>query len=301
MAISQTRYYELKELPLGALARAIRGILDHFSIDATDIKFTANYGHGGTQEERSLTIEDIGAICAFSGNPDGLRFGFNDESQRWHFFSISEYHGLYFVHASAASAEATAKIFDIAQGILCLKQVPSPPTDEDERIDLIEQRLDEIEQRFTVTNDQLTCFLSYRFSDRSKLYALELTRFLELAGVNVVSGVGYEPRRVTDKVRARLNQPLDFLVYLMTPDGESMWTRDELAVALAKGHAVVLLVEAGAKVEQGLLGNWEYLEFQRDHISDSFVGILEALRFIRRERRSQTSREAEPTEQLNRE
>jgi hypothetical protein len=111
--------------------------------------------------------------------------------------------------------------------------------------------------------------------------ALELTRFLELLGVNVVTGAGYEPRRVDQKVIARLEQPLDFLIYLITADGESIWTRDELAFSLAKGYALVLLVESGTKIEKGLLGDWEYLEFEGNHIGDSFMGILEALHIYR--------------------
>jgi hypothetical protein len=152
--------------------------------------------------------------------------------------------------------------------------------------ELIEQRLKMLENKIKLPENKLSCFLSYRFNKRSKAIALELTRFLELLGVNVISGAGYEPRRVNEKVTARLNQPLDFLIYLITEDGESTWTRDELAYALGKGYALIIVVESGIKIDQGLMGNWEYLEYDADHISDAFVGILEALRYIKREKRA---------------
>lgn len=293
MSISQSRYYKWKTFELGAIGRAVREIINHFSLDVAEIKFTAKYDHDESTEERTLSIEDIGSICSFSGNPDGLCFGFNDEANRWNYFMIAASHDFLLFHVSSPVAETTAKMFDILQDKLGLSQVPSPP----DKSNLIEQRLTELEQRFTVTNETLTCFLSYRFNERSKTYAMEITRFLELAGVQVVSGAGYEPRRVTDKVRTRLDQPLDFLVYLLSSEGESMWTRDELSVALAKGYAVILIVEAGVKVEQGLLGDWEYLEFQAGHVSDSFIGILEALRFIRREKESPASLEHNSAQQ----
>ena len=70
-------------------------------------------------------------------------------------------------------------------------------------------------------------------------------------------------------------------MYLITKDGESTWTRDELAVAFGEGDPVIILLECGAEIGKGLLGDWEYIEFEGDHIGDTFIAILEALDYMK--------------------
>ena len=141
-----------------------------------------------------------------------------------------------------------------------------------------------LEAKIQELSRQLSCFLSYRFNSRSKALALELSRFLSLLNVKVVSGMGYEPRRITEKVTERLKLGHDFLVYLITKDGESMWTRDELVMSFGSGVPVIILVEKSTIFEKGLLGDWEYVEFDGDHIGDTFISILEAIDFLREQK-----------------
>ena len=108
----------------------------------------------------------------------------------------------------------------------------------------------------------------------------QITRFLELLDIEVISGASYEPRRVTEKVRSRLSSNIDFVVYLVTKDGETAWTRDELITGLGVDAHLVPIVESGAKMEIGILGDLEYIPFESGHISDAFVRLLEAVRFI---------------------
>ena len=115
---------------------------------------------------------------------------------------------------------------------------------------------------------------------------MELSRFLELVGVDVLTGIGYEPRRVSAKVLERLKGSHEFFVYLITKEGESSWTRDELAVAYGSGLPVILLVERGAEISKGLLGDWEYIQFDTDHLGDAYIRVLEALRFIGERKRT---------------
>ena len=106
-------------------------------------------------------------------------------------------------------------------------------------------------------------------------------RFLSLVGVEVTTGAGYEPQSVSDKVLSILGKPLDFVIYLqIAKEGESTWTRDEMAVSLGKGYRIVPLVERGSTLEKGILGDWEYIPFSTGHISDTFIPILEAIKYI---------------------
>jgi hypothetical protein len=111
-------------------------------------------------------------------------------------------------------------------------------------------------------------------------------RFLALIGVEVTTGDTYEPRRVSDKVLSHLDKRLDFVVYLVEKEGESAWTRDEMAVSLGKGCRIIPLVEEGAALERGILGDWEYIPFTSGHTSDTFLPILEAVKFINKEKGS---------------
>ena len=285
MSVSQLRHYKLIEFEFGVISRALRAMFDRFFLDPGENKFIAKYQHRGIEEDRSLYLDEIGSVCSLSDKPYGVSLGFFDDKHQWNYFCLSSEQDFLTLYVSCAKAEATAKVFEILEGALRLSRIPGAPPEEEE-LERLEHRLTEFEQRFRVTDERLTCVLSYRFNERSKVYGLELTRFLELAGVEVISGAGYEPRRVADGFRTGLNQPLDFIVYLMINDAETVQVREDLGPALAKGYAVLLLVEAGIQVEQGMIGDLKHFEFQPGHVSDCFIGLLEELRSIRRERRS---------------
>ena len=42
-----------------------------------------------------------------------------------------------------------------------------------------------------------------------------------------------------------------------------------------------MLVEKGSKAGREILGGREYIEFDADHIGDTFIAILEAINFIK--------------------
>lgn len=133
---------------------------------------------------------------------------------------------------------------------------------------------------------RLRCFLSFRFNDASEFVALRVQQFLTLLDVEVLTGANYEPRQVSEKVLSKLRQPLDLIVLLITRDGESMWTRDEIGTAIHKGVALVPLIEKGAKLEPGLFADIEYVEFEAGHIGDAFLKLLQAVRFVREQKGS---------------
>ena len=150
----------------------------------------------------------------------------------------------------------------------------------------IAKRLTTLEAKVSGSSRKLRCFLSYRFSPDSENTAFRVERFLALLEIEVIKGTSYEPRSISEKVMERLNQPLDFIVLLLTSTGESMWTRDEIAAALQKDIAVVPLVEEGVTFAPGLFGDLEYIEFARDHVGDAFLKLLEAVTFVRQQKPS---------------
>ena len=206
MSISQTRKYEQKRFELGELSQAIRRVLEPSSVDLEEMEFDVGYQDGETHEGRELSIEDISRIHSLSGpgNPHYLRFVWHDKKEQYCYVKITCYGTSLDICAGSPTGETTGNILSEFENSLDLVPYSSPETEEDgggNWFQRLERRVTELERRLETTDDKLSCFLTYRFHKHSKVYALELTRFLQLIGVEVVSGAGYEPRRVSDKVK----------------------------------------------------------------------------------------------------
>ncbi len=126
----------------------------------------------------------------------------------------------------------------------------------------------------------LRCFLSYRFDPQGERYATEVGKFLQLVGVEVVTGERYEPRSLSDKISEILTRDLHFGVLIVSGEGESMWTRDEANRLWSENKYVIVLVEEGASFNQGLQADLEWIPFAKDHIADAFTKLMEGIRFI---------------------
>ena len=57
---------------------------------------------------------------------------------------------------------------------------------------------------------------------------------------------------MSQKVRGRLDQPLDFIVVIEAAEGKSSWTRDEMARAQNQDVLLIRLVEDGATFDPGM-------------------------------------------------
>jgi hypothetical protein len=134
----------------------------------------------------------------------------------------------------------------------------------------------------TATHMRFTCFLGYSFSEpRAELYASLLQRFLQQIEVDVISGRDYEPRGVTEKVRARLDTA-DFGISILTEGSPVTWCRDELGHLRSRKRPIIPLLESGAEFVPGLFGDQEWIRFEKGHIGDAFLPLLEGLTFIER-------------------
>ena len=150
----------------------------------------------------------------------------------------------------------------------------------EKRFQKLEKRLGEIEE--AQRQNKLRCFLSFKFENpQTKTKALKVTQLLDLSDVEVITGEPYEPRKVSEKVKATLNQHLDFICLIVTSDGETMWTRDEINLAHSKGVPLVPLVEEGATFTPGMFGDHEEIRFPSAQIEEAFIKLLEAVNFIR--------------------
>lgn len=197
------------------------------------------------------------------------------------------------IYAEASSMSLATALVETAVSTLGLE--PHSPSDERRLFASLERRLDAV-QSLQEEDIRLRCFLSYRFKDADTRVANDVQRFLELQGVEVLTGSSYEPRRVEDKVHSRLSSALDFVVYLVTASGDSSWLRDEVSEARVTGIPVIPLVEEGVAFEGGLFGNVEYIPFAPGHVGDVWIAFVEALAFIRagRRRGSHLKDESEP-------
>lgn len=186
------------------------------------------------------------------------------------------------------NAEEAANIITLIENNLNLdKFIEKEPEEDKNKVTQISKQIkkpEEIEQIFSDRDGKLQCFISYRFNPKSKALVLELTRFLQLLNVNVITGAGYEPRKISEKVLSCLDN-IDFAIYLVTDDGESMWIRDELGVSIGKGCTIIPLVENNVRMENGILGDWEYVTFETNHIGDTFISLIEAINFIRKQKK----------------
>lgn len=272
----------------GELRRAFESIMAEIGISEAVARVSAEYRYGDDGNvKKDITFSDLELITDFSNNVTSVSLQFPSDINRQYdknnFVSLSAFGGGILINTSSENTSTPDTILTILEGALKLIEMPKPEFKQNNDAEL-EARVEILEAKIQELSRQLSCFLSYRFNTKGKTIALELSRFLSLLDIKVVSGMGYEPRRITEKVTERLKLGHDFLIYLITKDGESMWTRDELVVSFSSGVPVIILVEKGSIFEKGLLGDWEYVEFDGDHIGDTFVSILEAIDFLKEQK-----------------
>ena len=247
-----------------------------------ELGFAAHYSQDAASEGTDITLSEAEAISGFKPPLDSLLVHFQTAA------SIGSTRIAQFsCYADGISVSIDADDMIRAQNALnvvaeALKLSPYKPKFMEEllvgRVEQLQSRVAALERN--AARAPLRCVLSFRFSKSSSTVAREVEQYLLLLGVQVVSGIEYEPRRVEDKVRDRLLSGVDFVVYLVTSDGESAWLRDELATATAQGAIPVPLVEKCCSLEEGLLGNIEYIPFAPGHPGDCWIRLGQAVRYM---------------------
>jgi hypothetical protein len=251
-------------------------------------KMEISKGYTGEPSD-AVSIESLKDLHT-SEFPIKIRF-LKDNAYRSVHFSIHTTY--FFVDTYDFEKAPSDEIHRIIQETLGLAE----PTEEDKRgffslpaiNDLlwkVYDRVEEISKRLDIGQekapDQMRCFVSFRFDDHNKALAFELREFMELAGLDFVSGLGFEPRSISEKVLERLSGPLHIFVIIFSSSGDSSWLNQEIGAARTRGLPILVLKEEGSAANAGMLVDTEYLVFPKDNISKAFVGILQALSYLRK-------------------
>jgi hypothetical protein len=147
----------------------------------------------------------------------------------------------------------------------------------------VESRLSALEKAAKDLERTPKCFISFKFDDAQTVNQVDrLKRLLAAVHIEWVTGEQFEPRRIEDKVKAKLRADVDFVIAVIAKAGESKWIRDELADANARGLWVVLLLEDGATFDKGIFGTLEYVRYDLA-IDQTFSALLEGINFIKAE------------------
>ena len=125
-----------------------------------------------------------------------------------------------------------------------------------------------------------TVFIAHRFDERGQEADSKVARFLELLGFRVVTGRGFAPTPIAEKVKGRLTSQAIVIAILTTGD-DSTWLVQESLLANLGGKPLFLLKEEGTSFKPGLLADVEYIPFESHAIEKAFIPLLEGLRELK--------------------
>ena len=175
---------------------------------------------------------------------------------------------------------------------LGLEQTQAPKFYEELKVEELESRVLALGKAARDVGRTLKCFISFKFDDAHTVTQVDrLKRLLATVHIEWATGEQFEPRRIEDKVKAKLRADVDFIVAVISKAGESKWIRDEIADANARDLSVVLLLESGATFDKGIFGTLEYIQYDLA-IDQTFVSLLEGINFIRAEVSTRASQNA---------
>jgi hypothetical protein len=122
-----------------------------------------------------------------------------------------------------------------------------------------------------------TVFIAHSFDDWGRSYAFQLTKFLSLLGFEVATGEGFSPERVSSKVKRRLMSQ-EVVIVVLSEKQDMTWLIQEMTGADFAQKPIILLVEEGVEFKAGVLGDLEYIRFEKGRVADCFTPILEGFR-----------------------
>ena len=312
MQVSRHKVYENKKFRPKDISSALISIMDELGIPEDALEITGTFkARSGATEKRSMDLSDLAAVRDFEGQTNAIVVSYPTDliksNNKDNSITFCNYEGGILVNVSTTNFPSIQSIMDKLEDQLKMVEKLGKPigkskntsseraetsdryerTERSERPERVErdERKAEIIMESAILNHEFSkspsCFLAYRFNARVKSLAPELSRFLTLLDIKIVSGLGNERRRSAGKGAARVKSGYDFFIYLITQDDESTWTKDDLALAYSEGVPVIILMERGAKAGKEIIGGHEYIEFDPEHIGDTFISILEAINFMK--------------------
>ena len=282
-------YYRSKLLQVGELKEAAEQAVEAVLGKDAQIKvrYPRHTGRAGVSDEIELGAESLRAIVDLNKinlkliarptdkvySPKLIYVSFNAPNE-----------GL--VYFSGAEEESVQCMERIALN-LALEQTEAPEDElrraEHELRLEVESRLSALEKAAKDLERTPKCFISFKFDDTQTVNQVDrLKRLLAAVHIEWVTGEQFEPRRIEDKVKAKLRADIDFVIAVISKAGESKWIRDELADANARDLRIVIMLEEGAKFDKGIFGSLEYIPYNLA-IDQTFTALLEGINYIKAE------------------
>ena len=123
-------------------------------------------------------------------------------------------------------------------------------------------------------------FIAHGFDDKGKVYAQQVAEFLRLLGLTTTTGEYFEPTSVSEKVKKRILEG-DIFIAIVTPQDDRTWIIQETTYADSLNKHPFVLVETTVDHKRGLRGDQEEIFFPENHVSETFIKILQGLRRLR--------------------
>jgi hypothetical protein len=126
-------------------------------------------------------------------------------------------------------------------------------------------------------------FIGQSFSSNDKLVNETVYRFFTAMGFNVITGEKPQATTISKKVTDRIDQA-DIFVGIFTRRDKienkkewstSPWVIEEKVYAYVKRKKLILILENGVGSIGGILGDYEYLRFNRDKLADLIIHLAE--------------------------
>jgi hypothetical protein len=271
-------FYRPKELQIGefkdALEKAVSTVL------GTDFTIKVAYPRSpgpGVKDEITLEAESLRPVVDLNNvNFTTTAYAHAGKSYGdvWLVFRKAvqgESFGIY------TNDEMSFRCLEKFAGFLGLERTEEPIGD----LEALETRVAGLEKAAKDAGSSPKCFISFKFDDPETVEQVNrLKRLLAAVRIEFLTGEQFEPRRIEDKVKARLRADVDFLVAVISKGGESRWIRDEIADANSRGLWIMILLEKGSMFDKGIFGTLEYIPYSVA-IEQTFPAVLEGVNFIR--------------------
>lgn len=278
-------YYRPKLLQVGefkeAFEQAVIAVLGSGAqITVTHPRHT---GRMGVSDDIELGVESLRAVVdlnkidlVLNATPPATRYS----SKRVFIMCSAVAVGVVYFYANS---EESVQCLERVALNLGLEQTEAPKNWLVLAVESLESKVSALEDAAKSVERAPKCFISFKFDDAQTVTQVDrLKRFLAAAHIEWLTGDQFEPRRIEDKVKAKLRADIDFVIAVISKAGESKWIRDELADANARDLWIVLLLEDGATFDKGIFGTLEYIPFDLA-IEQTFSALLEGINFIRAE------------------
>jgi hypothetical protein len=135
-----------------------------------------------------------------------------------------------------------------------------------------------------------TVFVGYRYTPEDEILAEKFIKLFRLEKLNPISGKTAKAEDVDEKVKGMITIS-DGVLIIFTREEElkrggwatSTWLTSESAYALGQNKLVGLFFEDCISLTQrrGIQGDFEYIEFNRESLADSFLTAIPYLRDFR--------------------